>query len=151
MPAKPTSQTVDGYLASLPADRRKEIERIRTVVKKNLPAGYKETMSGKMLAWVVPLEKYADTYNGQALWYAALASQKTGLSLHLMPLYRNAANTKKLTDAFKARGTKPDMGQACIRFKSADDLPLDTIGEIVGSIPMNQWIEIAKSAWGKRK
>ena len=37
------------------------------------------------------------------------------------------------------------MGKACIRFKRADDLDLDVIGDIVASVPMERWIEIAKS------
>lgn len=149
MPAKPTSQTVQSYLASLPDDRRKEVNRVRKVVRTHIPKGYKEGMSGKMLAWVVPLEKYPDTYNGQALWYVALASQKSGLSLHLMPIYANKGQQKKLVDAFKAMGKKPDMGQACVRFKRADDIPLDTIGEIIASTPMDKWIEIAKASFNR--
>ena len=37
------------------------------------------------------------------------------------------------------------MGKSCIRFKRADDLPLDAIGDVVASVPMERWIEIAKS------
>jgi len=32
--------TVAGYLAELPADRRKTISAVRAVVRKNLPKGY---------------------------------------------------------------------------------------------------------------
>jgi hypothetical protein len=42
------------------------------------------------------------------------------------------------------------MGKSCIRFKRADDLPLDAIGEIVAAVPMDRWIEIARSARSSR-
>ncbi len=149
MAAKRPSPTVSSFLAALPADRRKEVERVREVVRQCLPDGYEEAVSGKMLAYVVPLEKYPDTYNGHPLWYAAIASEKSYLSLHLMPVYASPAHAKRLADGFKAAGKKLDMGKACVRFKTADDLALDTIGEIVASIPMEQWIAHAKT--GRRR
>ena len=77
------------------------------------------------------------------VWYAAIASQKSGISLHLMPVYWNRTLASRLADGFKAAGKKLDMGKACIRFKKAEDLDLDVIGEIVGSVTAERWIEIA--------
>jgi len=65
-------------------DRARELARVRAVVKRHLPRGYKEAKRGRMLVWEVPLSVYPDTYNGHALWYAALAEQKNYLTLHLM-------------------------------------------------------------------
>jgi hypothetical protein len=36
------TKTVKEYLDDLPADRRKEIAKVRSVVRKNLPQGYRE-------------------------------------------------------------------------------------------------------------
>jgi hypothetical protein len=94
----------------------------------------------------VPLARYSDTYNGHPLWYVALASEKSYLSLHLMPVYGDAARAQRLKEGFRAAGKKLDMGKACVHFKTADDLPLDVIGQVVASIPMDRWIEIAKAA-----
>ena len=129
----------------MPPERREEIERVRRVVKENLPAGYEEGMGFGMICYTVPLGLYRDTYNKQPLMYAALASQKNYLSLYLMPVYPDNALEKRLRDAFAASGKKLDMGKSCIRFKRADDLPLDAIGDIVAAVPMDRWIEIAKS------
>lgn len=145
MPARLQPASVDEYLASLPADRRAEIERVRQVVKRNLPAGYEEGVGFGMICYSVPLRAYADTYNKQPLMYAALASQKNYLSLYLMPVYPDNALEKRLRDAFAASGKKLDMGKSCIRFKRAADLPLDAIGDIVAAVPMDRWIEIARS------
>ncbi|HKP15046.1 MAG TPA: DUF1801 domain-containing protein [Gemmatimonadaceae bacterium] len=146
MPAKEYAvTTVEEYLASLPDDRRREIERVRRVVRKNLPAGYVEGVGFGMICYSVPLSVYRDTYNKQPLMYAALASQKNHLSLYLMPVYPDNALEKRLRNGFAAAGKKLDMGKSCIRFKHADDLELDAIGDIVAAVPVERWIEIARS------
>jgi hypothetical protein len=145
MPRKnPT--TVVAYVAQLPAARRKELERVRRVVRKHLPAGYEETLTRGMIVYQVPLARYPDTYNGHPLWYAALASQKSCLTLHLMPVYGSAPLAEKLRDGFKAAGKKLDMGKACIRFQTADDLALDTIADVVASTPLERFVAIAQAA-----
>jgi uncharacterized protein YdhG (YjbR/CyaY superfamily) len=146
VPAKPASMTVAQYLASLPDDRRAELERVRDVVRKRLPPGYEEGIGYGMIYYSVPLSVYPDTYNKQPLGYVALASQKNYLALHLVPVYGDKAQEQRLRDGFAAKGKRLDMGKACIRFRRADDLDLDTIGDIVASVPMARWVEIAKSA-----
>ena len=144
----PSPTTVAEFLASLPAERRKEISRVRNVIRKHLPAGYKEVMCLGMITYEVPLKVYPDTYNGQALWYAALAAQKNYLTLHLMNAYASAALQNKLRDGFKAAGKKLDMGKACIRFKAAEDLALETIGEVVATTSLEQFVATAKAVRG---
>ena len=146
MPAKSSPQTVAAFLAALPAERRREVERVRDLVRRHLPAGYQEVVSKNMLVYQVPLERYAETYNKEPLWYAALASEKSYLSLHLMPIYGDRAQARRLKDGFRAAGKKLDMGKSCIRFRTADDLVLDVIGEIVASTPLDRWIDIARAA-----
>lgn len=34
------------------------------------------------------------------------------------------------------------MGKSCLHFKSADDLPLDALGEIIASTPPERMIEL---------
>ena len=38
------------------------------------------------------------------------------------------------------------MGKACIHFKSADDLALDVVGQIVATIPLDRWVPMAQDA-----
>jgi hypothetical protein len=146
MARKTSSTTVATFLAKLPAECRREVERVRAVVRRHLPAGYEEVVSKNMLVYQVPLERYSDTYNGHPLWYAALASEKSYLSLHLMCVYGDPAQTQRLKDGFRAAGKRLDMGKACIHFKTADDLPMDVIGELVASTPLDRWVEIARAA-----
>ena len=145
MPTK-TAQTVPQFLDRLPAARRREVERVWALIRQHVPAGYEEAISRNMLVYQVPLSRYPDTYNGQPLWYVALASEKSYLSLHLMSVYGDAAQLQRLKDGFRAAGKKLDMGKACIHFRSADDLALDIVANLVASMTMERWVEIAQSA-----
>ncbi len=134
------------FLAQLPLARRREVTRVRTVIRRHLPAGYEEAIRKNMLVYQVPLTRYADTYNQQPLWYVALASEKSYLSLHLMSIYGDRTQAQRLKDGFKAAGKTLDMGKACIHFETADDLPLDVIGAVVASTPLDRWVEMAQAA-----
>ncbi len=52
-----------------------------------------------------------------------------------MTVYGHPAKQKQLKDGFARAGKKLDMGKACIRFRTLDDLPLDTIADIIASTP----------------
>jgi hypothetical protein len=149
--ARKASTAVSTFLDNLPAERRREVERVRETVRRHLPEGYEEVVSKNMLVYQVPLKRYSDTYNGEPLWYVALASEKSYLSLHLMSIYGDRALARRLEDGFRAAGKKLDVGKACVHFKTADDLPLDVVGQIVAAIPMDQWVEIAQAARRRRQ
>ena len=143
---KRSATTVTEYLAALPEDRRAAIKAVRAVVQKHLPKGYVEMIGWGSIAWAVPLEVYPDTYNGQPLMYAALASQKHYMALYLMCSYMNPVLQEKLATGFKAAGKKLDMGKACIRFRKLDDLALDSIAGVVAALPMKDYVAIAQHA-----
>lgn len=138
--ATSSAKTVAEYLESLPAERRAAIEAVRKVVRKNLPKGYREAMGYGMIVWQVPLDRCPDTYNGQPLCYAALASQKSYCALYLMGVYQVPAQAAALKAAFKAEGKKADMGKSCIRFRAPEDLPLATIGKLVAGTSVDAFI-----------
>ncbi|HET9353342.1 MAG TPA: DUF1801 domain-containing protein [Sphingomicrobium sp.] len=138
--------TVADYLAELPADRRDELERVRNLINSALPDGYREGMGYGMIGWVVPLERYPDTYNKQPLAYAALAAQKNSNSLYLTCVYASKERSERLKAAFAAAGKKLDMGKSCIRFKKAEDLALDAIAEEIASTAPDEYIRIYEEA-----
>ena len=72
--------SVDEYLANLPEERRLAVETVRDTILTNLPDGYEEEMNWGMITYQVPLEVFPDTYNGQPLMYAALASLSCSLN-----------------------------------------------------------------------
>ena len=138
--------TVADCLAELPADRRAEISQVREVVNSALPPGYEEAMNWGMIVWQVPLEVSGKTYNGQPLAYVALAAQKNANSLYLNCTYASAERTERLRRAAEAEGKKLDMGKSCIRFKRADQLPLDLIRDEVASTTPEQFVAVTAAA-----
>jgi uncharacterized protein YdhG (YjbR/CyaY superfamily) len=143
--------TVHQYLASLPPDRRAEIARVRSVVNAKLPRGYQEGMLYGMIGWYIPLARYPETYNGQPLCLAALAAQKQHLALYLMTVYGNPKIEQQFRAGFKAAGKKLDMGKSCVRFKTADALALDVIGETIGKVTPKSYIAGYEKSRGATK
>src|SRR6266567_8606477 len=138
--------SVAEYLGELSADRRKAITAVRKVIRDNLPDGYDETVNWGMISYEIPLSRYSSTYNKQPLSYLALAAQKNYNAIYMMRVYGDKVQETKLRDAFRKQGKKLDMGKSCIRFQSSDDLPLDTIAELVASTKPDEWIAIFESS-----
>ena len=138
--------TPAAYLASLPPERRKVVAAVRAVVKKRLPKGYVESMNWGMLSYEIPLSRYPDTYNKQPLMYLALAAQKNNYALYLSSASGNKALMGRLAAAYTASGKKLDMGKACLRFTTLEELPLDVIGDIVASQSVEARIEASEAA-----
>lgn len=159
MASKPT--TVDGYLASLPEDRRSALQAVRKVILKSLDSGYEEGISYGMISYCVPHSIYPAGYHcdpKQPLPFAVLGSKKNYMSLHLMCLYSTGdpeGPAAKLQEWFEAdwakTGKKLDMGKACLNFKKADDLALGTIAKLFEKVPAAKWIAINEKFLESRK
>jgi hypothetical protein len=139
--AKSSAITVQEYLDTLPPDRREAISRVREAILKNLPKGYVELMNWGMINYVIPLERYPNTYNKQPLSMAALASQKNHMTVYLMTVYGDKETEKWFRESYKASGKKLDMGKSCVHFKKLDDLPLDLIGEAIRRCSVEKYIQ----------
>lgn len=143
------ASTVDEYLASLPPDRREAIERVRGVILDRLPDGMVESMNWGMICFEVPLDLHPDTYNGKPLMYAALASQKNHMAVYLTGIYADPDARARFEQAYRATGKRYDVGKSCVRFRSIDDLPLDVIGDAVGSMDVDMFVAVAEA--GRRR
>ena len=143
--------TVDDYLKGLPDDRREAMTRVRAMVKKNLPKGYREHLDYGMITWDVPLETFSHTYNKKPLCYIGLASQKNHMALYLMSAYGDPQQEQYLADAFRNAGKKLDMGKSCLRFKKLEDLPLDALGKVVASTPPDALIAKHEAAHAPKR
>lgn len=132
--------TISEYLESLPPDRRKAVEQLCKIVRKNLPKGYEEGIEFGMPSWFVPLSRYPNTYNKRPLQIAAIASQKGYMSLYLTAVYGDPATRTWFQKAFADAGKKLDMGKSCVRFKALDDLPLDVIGKAVARVSVDAYL-----------
>ena len=139
-------QTVDQYLAQLPPQRREAVAAIRQLILQNLPGGYEETILFGMISYVIPLDTYPVTYNKQPLSYVALASQKNYMSLYLMGIYADEDSRQWFLDQYRASGKKLDLGKACLRFKSLDDLPLDLVAQAVARTSVANFIRLYEAS-----
>ena len=122
---------VDAYLDELPPERREAVAAVRDVILRNLPQGFEERIQYGMIGYVVPLERFPDTYNGEPLSLAALASQKRHMALYLMGVY--GGDDESFRERWLATGRKLDMGKSCVRFKRLEDVALDVVGETIAA------------------
>jgi hypothetical protein len=105
------------------------VAAVRDLVLRNLPDGYVESVNWGMLSYEIPLARYPDTYNGQPLGYAGIASRKNYITLYLMGAYAVPGLAGKLEKAFRAAGKKWDMGKSCLHFRTMEDLEVDALAE----------------------
>ena len=145
------ARTPDEYIASLPEERRTAVAEVAKVVRDNLPPGFEEGMLYGMIGWYVPLERFPDTYNGQPLGLAALASQKSYISLYLNSVYGDPKTEAWFKDRFAASGKKLNMGKSCLRFRRVEDLPLDVIGETSARADLDRYLEQYQGARGSSR
>lgn len=143
--------TVDDYLAELPDDRKEAISKLRKVIKKNLPKGFKEQMGYGMIGYVVPHSKYPAGYHCKPedpLPFLNVASQKNFIAVYHMGLYGSPDLMKWFTAAHaKASAKKLDMGKSCIRYKKPEDIPYELIGELASKITVDEWIQFYENAF----
>jgi hypothetical protein len=140
MMVRSDATTPDEYLASLPDDRRAALSALRDVIRSHLPEGYEEGMQYGMIGWYVPLERYGDTYNGQPLGLAAIASQKGYMRLYLNSVYGDPGLERWFRDRWAESGKRLDMGKSCVRFRSLDDLPVELIGETIARSDLDAFV-----------
>lgn len=134
------------YIKQIPEERIKSFNRLRKVIKDNLPDGFKETMSYGMIGYVVPHSIYPPGYHctpSLPLPFMSIASQKNFIAVYHMGLY---ANTDLMNWFIKkySEQTKPklDMGKSCLRFKKPDEIPFELIGELSKKMSVKQWISL---------
>jgi uncharacterized protein YdhG (YjbR/CyaY superfamily) len=136
--------TVDTYIAELPEDRKKAVAKLRSVINKKIPKGFKETMGYGMMGWSVPHSIYPAGYHcnpKDPLPFMGLASQKNSINIYHMGIYADPKLLKWFREAHtKASPKKLDMGKSCIRYKKPEDIPYDLIGELASKITPDEWI-----------
>ena len=143
MATKP--ETPDQYVEELPDDRKEVIQRLRTILKENLPVGYEEEISYGMIGYVVPYSIYPAGYAVKPkvpLPLINLASQKNHVALYHMAVYAVPGIAEWFqTEYPKHCKTKLDMGKGCIRLKKIDEIPYDLIGELARKVDVQTWID----------
>ena len=106
-------------------------------------------LDANVISYVVPLERYPDTYNGQPLQSVALANQKQYVSLYLMGIYGDPAERDWFVDSWKATDRELDIGKSCVRFRKVEDVAFDVIAEAVSRVTPQQLIAAHEAAHHK--
>jgi uncharacterized protein YdhG (YjbR/CyaY superfamily) len=152
MPSQST--TVDAYINEISEDRKDAIEKLRKIIKKNLPKGFNEELCYGMIGYCVPHSKYPKGYHckpEQALPFINIASQKNFIALYHMGLYADPKLYKWFTDEYAAKiKGKLDMGKSCIRFKKPEQIPFDLIGELATKMTPDDWIACYEKSFVKK-
>ncbi len=137
------AKSIKEYLESIPPERKASINKLRKVIKANLPEGFQEEMSYGMIGFVVPHSLYPKGYHvnpKEPLPFINIASQKNYIAFYHMGIY-DVALLKWFQDEYKLFSKKKlDMGKVCIRFKKEEDIPYEIIGELSKKISVKDWI-----------
>ena len=149
-----SATTPEQYIKELPAERKEAITQLRSTVLKNLPKGFKETMSYGMLGYVVPHEIYPGGYHCDPklpLPFASIASQKNFIAFYHMGVYAMPELLKWFTAEYaKQSSAKLDMGKSCMRFKKPEHIPYKLIGELIKKVSVKDWIKVYEENFKKR-
>lgn len=146
-----TATSVAEYVLGLPEERAEAIGKLRKIILKHLPKGFKEEMSYGMIGYVVPHKLYAPGYHCDPklpLPFLNIASQKNFIAVYHMGIYADTALLKWFTAAHsKVSAKKLDMGKSCIRYKKPEDIPYELIGELAGKMTPQDWITLYEHAF----
>lgn len=145
------SDTVAGYLDALDPGRRAIVDAALGLVRARIPDGYHETFQHGMISWVIPLERYAYTYNGEPLAVVSLASQKRHVALYLHGVHMDPAAGEALARAYADAETRLDMGRSCLRFRSWSEVLPDAVGAAVEAAPPGRFIALYEQGQGPER
>jgi len=148
------ASTVEEYISQIPEERQEVLQKLRNIIKENLPEGFEEGINYKMIGYYVPHSTYPDGYHCDPklpLPFMNLASQKNSVNLYHSGIYAN----KELHDWFVAEypkysKRKLDMGKSCIRFKKLDDIPYELIAELCTKMSVDEWVSTYESVVKKK-
>ncbi|MFZ2895325.1 MAG: DUF1801 domain-containing protein [Saprospiraceae bacterium] len=151
---RPLEKTIQEILDNIPTERKEAFHRLHHVIVDNLPEGFEVGISYGMLGYVVPHSIYPAGYHckkEEPLPFASLASQKNSINFYHMGIYADPGLLEWfVTEYPKYCKSKLDMGKSCIRFKKADDIPLELIGALMRKMTVAQWINTYETAFRKK-
>jgi len=150
---KPTGVTVDAILENIPEERKQAFQRLHQIIVDHLPAGLEPGISYGNLGYVVPHSLYPAGYHckpSEPLPLAWIASQKNSINFYHMGIYADP----KLMDWFVAEypkhsNQKLDIGKSCMRFKKPEHIPFELLGQLMGKMTAQQWIDMYESLYKK--
>jgi uncharacterized protein YdhG (YjbR/CyaY superfamily) len=151
---KSIENSPEKYMGQLTQERRIAMQKLREIIKKNLPKGFEESMSYGMIGYVVPHSVYPSGYHCDSklpLPFINIASQKHFIAVYHMGIYADPELLKWFINEFpKHCARKLDMGKSCIRFKNIEEIPYELIGQLSTKTTVNQWINTYETLLKKK-
>jgi hypothetical protein len=150
---KPNNSAVETILENIPEERKEAFERLHQIIVDHLPAGLEPGLSYGNLGYVVPHSLYSAGYHckpSEPLPLAWIASQKNSINFYHMGIYADP----KLMDWFLAEYPKHstqklDMGKSCMRFKKPEQIPFELLGQLMGKMSAQEWIDMYERLYKK--
>ncbi len=140
------SSSAEDYIEKVSDNFREGIVKLRDMFLEKMPAGFEEDVSYGMLNYVVPHSMFPAGYHCDPklpLPFVAIAAQKHFIAVYHMGLYADMELLEWFTSEYGKRVKgKLDMGKSCLRFKKPESIPYDLIGELMGKMSPEQWIDI---------
>ena len=136
---------IQNYIDAIPEDKKEYFLKLRATILENLPKGFEEQFSYKMIGFVVPKTIYPQGYYCNPklpLPFINIAAQKNFIAIYHMGIYMKPDLMQWFVDEFpKHSNQKLDMGKSCIRFKKPETIPFTLIGELISKMSVEDWIE----------
>jgi uncharacterized protein YdhG (YjbR/CyaY superfamily) len=149
------ADTPDDYISQVPEERQEAMNKLRKVIKDNLPKGFEEGIQYGMIGYYVPHSMYPDGYHctpSEPLPFMSFASQKNSVNLYHMGIYAKPELHDWFVNEYpKHCKRKLDMGKSCMRFKKLDEIPFDLIAELTTKMSVDEWIQIYEDAYKNKK
>ena len=67
------------------------------------------------------------------------------MAVYLMGIYMSEFDRDQFFADYRATGKRLDIGESCVRFRKLENLPLELVGQAIGSIPMSDFVEQVKA------
>ncbi len=132
-------QQVKNYIASQPADRQGILSDIHSIILKEDPsvtAGIEPMMGKEMIL-----------YKCKGMMKYGLAGVKNYMSLHVLPIY----GSKILFDRYQSLLNKATFQKGCINFVTADQMPLDSVRQLMSDCAKVDLKKIREEQLSERK
>jgi hypothetical protein len=143
---KSVAKDLEEYMEKIADNHKFSVNKLREIVKQNIPVGFEEMLNYGMIGYVIPHDLYPKGYHCDTklpLPFINIASQKNFVAFYHIGLYAMPVLYTWFIDEYTKLNLKTlDMGKSCIRFKKPDDIPFKLIGELVSKISVEKWISI---------
>jgi hypothetical protein len=123
--AKNAAQSIEEYLSLVPQDRKKDIDFLHSFIQKAVPA-LKPYYASNMIGY--GSFSYLDSKKQKKDWpIISLANQKNFISIYVCALIKD----KDAAEKYKKDLGKLTQSLNCIRFKTIEEINLDTLKTVL--------------------